>query len=103
MAAPTPVPVPSGRGPIHGLDGSSRVQVPSRVPRLSRSEQPRGMRVQGVAFMALGVAMAYIGLQPKRMWTKIWQRSLLVILGIPIVNYVFRHAIRDSKDRPLET
>jgi len=26
-----------------------------------------------------------------------------LILGIPIVNYVFRHAIRDSKDRPLET
>ncbi|MBC23545.1 MAG: hypothetical protein CMJ32_06465 [Phycisphaerae bacterium] len=54
---------------------------------LNIAEACSGMRML-VAFMALGVAMAYIGLQPKRMWTKIWQRSLLVVLGIPIALFV---------------
>lgn len=48
---------------------------------LNVAEACSGMRML-VAFLALGTAMAYLGL------SRIWQRTLLIVLGVPVAIFV---------------
>lgn len=65
---------------VHLIENSSTLEVVSVSQRrymLTVAEACAGMRLL-MAFMALGVAMAYLDEKP------IWQRVTLVIMGVPI-------------------
>ncbi|MCE9619868.1 MAG: exosortase/archaeosortase family protein [Planctomycetes bacterium] len=64
------------------LSGNLLTILKDGVPmQLNVAEACSGMRML-VAFLALGVAMAYVSLP------KLWQQSLLVLMGIPISIFV---------------